>query len=312
MKKNITKALFLLTRNARITTKELARKMHVSQQVASYTVSQLEKKKEIFSYTSTIDTVKLGLMHVIVGINITDFKEKKEILKYLVEAPGIVEVKEGRQGVDLIIEYSISNLSHFYKLHSIFMRLFNKAVRKKFIYPVIVRHLFPKNYLSRSKYYEDIVILGDRPVEVLSDHEMTVLHAFALDPTATFTSIAKKTNLSAKTIVSIKQRLEKRNIIREYTATLNVQKLDFKQTSTFIRLGNASIGELSKLIEFCKVNQFIVKSDKLIGYYDILVTIESTKRTNVLKEIREQFSVEDYLIVPTATTLLKKSLPNDI
>ncbi len=309
MNLKIKKTLFLLTRNARISTKELAKKLHASQQVASYTISQLEKKKEIQGYITTIDTVKLGLMHVIVGINITDFKQKKEILKYLDDAPGVVGVEECSQGVDLIIEYSVNNLSHFNKLHTIFMRLFKNEVQKKFIYPIIVRHIYPKNYLSRSKIYHDTVILGDRATESLSEHELLVLHALAKNPTATYTMLAKKTNLSSKTIVSNKQKLEKKRIIREYCAILDHKKLGIQRIQVFIRLGSASIGELSKLIEFSRINHNAVQADKLIGYYDVCITLEMTTTTDILTAIRESFSVEDYLIVPVQATHLRRSLP---
>tara|TARA_Y100000310_G_C20521564_1_gene733948 strand:- start:345 stop:542 length:198 start_codon:yes stop_codon:yes gene_type:complete len=57
-------------------------------------------------------------------------------------------------------------------------------------------------------------------------------------------------------------------------------------------------GEADKVVEYAKITPTITQLDKLIGYYSLAVTIESLQSLTTLKDIRERFSVENYLVVP--------------
>ena len=69
MKSKIKKLLFECTKNSRITTKELGKRIEASQQSASYLLNTLKRKKIIESPSTIVDAVKFGFINVIVGIN---------------------------------------------------------------------------------------------------------------------------------------------------------------------------------------------------------------------------------------------------
>lgn len=308
MKLILRKILHQLTTNSRISTKDLAKHTHSSQQAISYTLKQFSKRKEIIDYYSVIDTAMLGYTHVYVCLYLSDFSKQKEILKELNQMPSVVSLDEGSQGIDILAEYSVKNLSQFNKEHTAFMKKFRGFVNSKFIFPIVVRRLYPHNYLSKSKEYSDIIILGDREIVHLSDNEQKVLKAFSVDARDSYTSIAKKTDMSIKTVIAIKRELQRKKIIQQFTAFLDHKKLDIKRSFIFIRLGASSIGEMNKFVQFAMNNHNIIQLDKIIGYYDVVVTVEAALFETVLRDIREHFSAQEYVVMPVAKRHKKRLL----
>lgn len=151
MKAKLKKLLFEYSRNARITTKELGKKIGSSQQSASYLLNSLKDKKFIENEATIIDAVKFGYVSVLVGFNFIklDNSLKKEIIEELKEIDSIVTIEEGKEGVDLLVGYLSSNLSSFNKTHSEVIYKFYKKLKTAFVFPIIVVHEYCKNYLIK-------------------------------------------------------------------------------------------------------------------------------------------------------------------
>lgn len=300
MNKRLGKLLFSIAKNSRITTKNLSKQIHTSQQSASYAVTQLMKKRIIRNYNTIVDPIKLGFTNIIVGINylVLDSKIKKEILNEFKNIESIISIQEADEGADLIVEYCVSNLSAFNKIHTEITHKLYKIIETKFIFPVVVKHKFNKSYLVKKRNdYEDIIICGDRETRKLSENELKVLKELVKRPDITFTKLSQKTKISARTIVNIKKRLEASKIIRGYSCTLNHKKIGIDRKIILLTLTGKSIGEINKLVEYSRVNKNIVELVKLIGHYQLLIVVESFENTNLIKDLRSEFQINDYLII---------------
>jgi len=168
MKEKIKKLLFEYSRNSRITTKELGRLIRTSQQSASYLKKQLFSKKTI-QPTTVVDAVKLSLINVLVGFNFLkpDYETKRELISELKETDSIIQIEEGREGIDLLVEYCVPNLSAFNKINIEIITKFEKRLRSVFVLPIIVNHEYPRNYLVRKFDSTDLVLSGDRTLRKL-------------------------------------------------------------------------------------------------------------------------------------------------
>ena len=146
MKEKTKKLLFEITRDSRISTKELGKKIGSSQQSASYLKNVLKKDCLIGQSNVIVDAVKLGFVNVLVGFNYlkTDAATKREVIKELKENDNIVGIEEGKEGVDILVEYSSKNLSAFNKSYSELVYKFFKRLRNIFVYPIIVNHEYFK------------------------------------------------------------------------------------------------------------------------------------------------------------------------
>src|SRR3989344_4737647 len=176
MNKKTRKLIFTLSTNARITTKALGQLLRTSQQSVSYQIKQLLAKKLLLGYVVLADPAMLGLVNVLVGFNLLDQsqKAKKTILDKFLTHKDIIAVYEGDQGIDLLVEFCTSNMSAFNKQYHELIHDHHTLVETRFIYPVIVKHRYLKNYLINKPDTADIILCGDRRKQQLSTEERTV------------------------------------------------------------------------------------------------------------------------------------------
>ncbi|MBU0471341.1 MAG: Lrp/AsnC family transcriptional regulator [Nanoarchaeota archaeon] len=315
MNKKLCKLLFILSENSRITTQALSKKIHSSQQSASYMINQLRKKKIIQDYNTIVDPVKLGFTNILVGLNylVFDAQTKKDILNELKNNNSIVSIQEGSQGIDLLLEYCVNNLSAFNKIHSEIAQKLHKNIETKFIYPIVVKHKFKKKYLINSKENtEEMVLCGDRETRTLTTKELEVLKELVTKSDITYSKLSQKTKMAAKTIVNIKKRLEKDFIIRGYSCVFNYQKLNINRQIIFLNMSEPGIKEMNKLISYCSMHKNITETVKIIGPYHIIIITESIKETKILEDLRSTFAIKDYFITNIKNLLKTTYIPENL
>ncbi len=311
MKLKIKKLLFEYTRNSRITTKELGKKIGTSQQSASYLLNILKKRKMIEDTSTIIDSIKFGFINVLVGVNLikTDSETKKEILDELKEINSVTGIEECKEGVDFLIEYVSPNLSAFNKIHLGLIDKFSNKMKSVFVYPVIVVHEYYKNYLIRKFDSTDKILFGDRSFVEISNDESSILKELVKDPDMKLIDIAESTKVPIKSVINFKRELEKKNIIKGYTAILNNTKLGINREVILLKFLGEGIKEIDKFSDYTKNNKNIVKFLKLIGEYQIAIIVESLDEINVIREIRENFPIENYRIMKSERIHKKIYLP---
>tara|TARA_Y100000310_G_C20637164_1_gene791806 strand:- start:169 stop:1104 length:936 start_codon:yes stop_codon:yes gene_type:complete len=305
-----TKKLLLeYSRNSRITTKELGRKIGSSQQSASYLLKSLKKKKVITGETTVVDAVKLGYVNVIVGFNFLNTSAKKEVIDELMGISSITSIEEGKEGVDLLVEYTAQNLSAFNKIHSEIIYRFFKKLRSQFVFPLIVSHNYDKNYLSRKFYDSDVILFGDRTLRELSGNEVNVMHELVRNSGKKLIDISESLDLPVKTVVRVKRALESKYIIRSYSSIVNHNKIGIARQIIFLRFSSEGIRGIDKFSEYAFRNKNIIKFSKIIGRFQMALTVESLKDIEILKDIRSNFSIDDYLIIKSDKVHKKVYLP---
>lgn len=299
MNKKILRMLLELSKNSRITTKALSKILKMSQQSISYHLNRLKRKKIILGHTTIVDPAKLGLIDIMVGFNFSPTKEKtkKEVIDFLYDFEPVTSIYEAEQEVDLLVEFCCPNLSSFNKKYTDLYEKFDDILITKFIYPIIVTHKFPQNYLLNIKEHSSIIISGDRKVQTLDENEKKVLSALIEEPTCPIIEIAKKTDLSAGTVTRIKKKLEKDKIIRGYSCYFDHTKLNIHRYILLLNFMSEGVKEIEKFTEFAKENPNVIWLEKIIGNFQIAITVEELKKMALLKEIRENFIIKDYSII---------------
>lgn len=312
MKEKIKKLIFEVTRNSRITTKELGKKIGSSQQSASYLKNVLKSDGLIGQSNAIIDSVKLGFINVLVGFDYlkTEASLKKEVIKELRENENIVGIEEGKEGVDILVEYSAKNLSAFNKVHSEIVYKFYQRLKNIFVYPIIVNHEYFKNYLVKKFDDSDIILYGDRILRELSEIEFKVLNRLISKPDESMINIAEDLKIPVKKAIRVKKLLESRNIIKGYSILLDNSNLEINRQTIFLRFSSERIREIGEFMDYAKNNRNIVQFIKLIGEFQVAIVVESLKTIEIIKEIRSEFSIDNYKIMKSEKIHKKKYIPN--
>lgn len=157
----------------------------------------------------------------------------------------------------------------------------------------------------------DKILFGDRIFREITENESKVLKELIKEPTNKLIYISDSTNIPIKSVINIKKSLEKRNIIKGYTAILDFSKLNINRQIIFLRFSSEGISEIDKFADYVKYNKKIVKFFKIIGEFQIAIEIESLDETELLKDIRSNYSIENYLIFKSEKIHKKTYLPID-
>ncbi|MBW2983329.1 Lrp/AsnC family transcriptional regulator [Candidatus Woesearchaeota archaeon] len=297
----LNRFLFELTKDARITTKELASALSMSQQTASYTTQKLLKEKTVQDYQTIIDPAKLGLMNIIVLYHYLNFdpNKKSSTRKALRDHPDVTRVEEVSQGADLLVEYSVPNLSYFNKQHTSLIFSLKETLSPKETYVVIVKHLYTRNYLhKRHPKVKEAIICGDRDVTDMDKQERATLDALSKDPKTGLATIARKLKKDPKTITKTKKWLEKRKVIRGYGAVIDHRQLGISREHILLSLQLDEEADDARLREHCKQDKNIISLTKTVGPYDLAITTERLdKDPHPIDQLRREFHVKDYRIL---------------
>ena len=298
MEDRLKRVLACLSADARMTTRDLGRALSVSQQAASYAISRLEERSQI-RYTIVLDPARFGLVSVLVLYHIVGFD-----LRVAARARALFErnpyttlVESVSQGADLAVQYTVPNLSLFNKRHREALSELAGAVRIVDMHVVIVRHLFEPKYLARRGSREDFVLGGDRAPLRLDARELAVLRALMHDPRRSILSIAQETGFDAKSVVAVKRSLERRQVIRKYSIIPDHAELGIRRKLVYVQLDHDDT-EMNRFVEFSLQHRNIVEVVKIIGRYDLIVTIEHTRPSlAVINDIRREFNVHKYWVM---------------
>ncbi len=307
--------IYELSKNSRISTKKLGNSLRVSQQSASYLISSLQAKNVLQDYKCIIDPARLGLINVFVLYHFKnlDGREIATMRINLAKHPNVVAVTQVSQGSDLLLEFSVANLSLFNKKHSEILFEYKKLLQVDSIFVVIVKHIYDKKYLSKVPTREELIVCGDREITILEENELKVLKEFHLKPKQSQVAIAKQLKIDPKTVATIKKRLEKRGIIGKYSVVINNEGVGIWRGLIFAEFDFDSPKDISKLLEFCLQHKNIVEAIKLIGPYSILIIIEESSFSGkALRDLRENFKVSNYRIIQSDKIIKEKSLPASI
>jgi DNA-binding Lrp family transcriptional regulator len=316
MLQRIKRFMYEYTKNSRLKTKELGKILRISQQSASYLIKSYNKKKLIKSYTTIIDSSKFGLINIIVYYYFSGYTVKmvSEILSFVKDQDEIVRVEQLSHGYDLSCTFCVPNLSHFNKLNRDFLQRFKGKVFVADVFPIVVKHIYPNNYLVVSKKFHEIVICGDRDVVSINEREQKVLSYLFKNSQSSIIEMSNKLNLNSKTIINIKNKLEKNMIIRKYCVTWNYDKLRIDRKQILISTEGLDINQDNKFLEFVKLNPYIVGLTRLIGGYDFLIEVEGENfaRKSVLNEIRSEFPFKECKVIKEVDIIKERYIPENV
>ncbi|MGK0209401.1 MAG: DNA-binding Lrp family transcriptional regulator [Patescibacteria group bacterium] len=313
MKEKLKKLIFEYTSNARITTKELGKRIYSSQQSASYLISTLKEKGMIEKETVIIDAVKLGYINTIIGFNYNklSISLKKRVLSHLDSIPEVIAIEESSEGFDLLIEFCTKTLAGLDKIHMQILNEFKEQLNTVFIFPIITTYKFPRKYLKKEKIIKTKILSGDRILKKISENESKIISELIKDPVKKTYEIEETTGINRKSITRIIKDLEKKFIIKGYGAIFNHNKLGIRRNIVFLRFSSSGLEEIESFIEYAKEQKNIIEMTKLIGSSQVMIKIEDLKEIELIKEIRAHFSIQSYMTFKSEKVHKKQYLPNN-
>ncbi len=120
--------LIAISKNARISLLDLAEKVNISAELASYRLKQLEKRGIIQGYRAMIDVSKLGYHFFKAEIRLSTYKNIKQIMQYCHQHPNIYQIDKTIGGETLEIEFHVKQLQEMLDIIAEIEKLFPKTI----------------------------------------------------------------------------------------------------------------------------------------------------------------------------------------
>ncbi len=312
------KLLSMLDLDARMPLSQIGKKIRLSQQLISHKIKRYMEDEIILSFYSLIDYAKFGYLNFRVFFKINYLSQEKflDLIKNISKTGNVTEIVECGGRYDLLTVFSNRNPSQFNKQFKALISQNPKQLKNYDIATSVVSHYYPRAYLIEDKKEEDIIIGGDREIINIDELDKDILFYLNENSKTSSVLIANELEINPKTVVLRIKNMKKLDIIKGFKTLLNVQKIDFLVNKILLRYHNISVEREQQLQTFCKLEPNIIELRKLIGDWDLELTVETKTKEefrNLYMLIREKFEdiIEDSESLPVFKTYKHKLLPED-
>src|SRR3989344_1977112 len=238
--------LYELMQDSRISLTQLAKKIQVSREVATYRLNKLKKEGVILGFVTELNLHKLGFIGAAVFVNVKAtqqgafkaFLRRLPFVSWVAELSGVWNfgfslIGKTNHELDEKFSYIYTTfkqdiLDHRFTLHrkSLFFyeKYFNKTATP-----------------SKKKKYIDYTL--DKKDKIL-------LKELARDSRMESVALAQKVSLTAPAVAQRIRRLEQGGFIEKYSLFVDITKLGLFQYSIF--MVNKSMGEKEKILSFLR------------------------------------------------------------
>lgn len=300
--------LYELHNNARIPLKELAKKIRLSKEGTFARIKQLEKKQVIAGYVTNINLEKIGwkLCKIYAYLHNTTINKEKEIQNYLINSELVTNAANSTQEEEIL--FTIKGRSN-QEIDNFIIELKQKYQEyieiKKVITPTLIEN-YPRRYLCKNNTEISTIIVNTEYIAISKD-EKRILEILGQNPIISGIQLANMLNISPTTAIKRVKELQKKEVILNYAAIINVEKIGIIRFKAEIELND--INELNNLKEFCRYHKNIIYFIRFIDSFDAELKIECESNEALNTIIKEMKKAVNYNIqrinVYTETRLLK-------
>jgi Lrp/AsnC family leucine-responsive transcriptional regulator len=226
MDKKDNKIVFELTRNAKLSNKQLAKKIRLSESSTIYRLNNLYKNKVILGTHAIVDFSKLGYQAYRFYFNFqnTTTKEETEIRDWLInnKSTDVVGVCSG--DINIACINWLKSAKEIDELVKSLREKYGKYIKDFEPTYYLKTYFFNRNYLVDNKD-RNYFSTGSNDVVEYDNIDYKILEVLSKDARLSKREISLKINVPLRTITYRISNLEKNKVIMGYSINLNYDKV---------------------------------------------------------------------------------------
>jgi len=285
-----------LEQDARQPLSSIAKKLKTSQQVVSYRMKSLEKRKIIGSYYTIINLTKLGYTSYRTMIrfsNITDSKHK-EIIDYLMKQGNVLWLVDCSGRWDLLVNFMAKNIIHYSEMLRNFKNKFPLQIQNYDILTTLEVIYLGRNYFLEKKLDQNILpsFGGKWETISLNKKDLQILDILSENARINSVDIAEKINTSPNTVILRIKDLLNKGIIQGFKPLIHLENTGYSGYKTLIKFHNITDKKENEIINYLKLNLHVVGIIRIVGSWEFEIEFEVKNREEMLnftRNIRDKF-----------------------
>jgi len=250
------KILSELDKNSHQTNSSIAKKIKISRERVEYRIKKLIDLKVIKKFPTIINPTKFGYsMHKLYFQfqNLTPSKEK-EIIKWLVDNPFVQWVTNCKGKWDLNIIVFAKDVEHFNSIMQEFYNTYGEWIYAQHFNITLSVGNLEKGWILKNKNHVSKIIYTANEMQdaKLDKEDLELLKIIANNSRMSTVEIAKKMNSTPRIVQYRIKALEKKEVIKGYTVSLdyNILNKQFYKVVFYINVITDSLR--NKLIAYCR------------------------------------------------------------
>jgi len=291
------KILYELSRDARQSAAQIARRVKVSKGVVSYTINKLLENKTVTQLVSLINTERLGFTRYELYLRVEDKSEV--ILQYLAQHPMFIWVRTALGEWDIAAEfYAKDTTEQEMILREI--RAAHPTIKKVLCISVLEEHTYALRWLGYKE--EQVTTKTKYETRILDNYDVLILKALSENARQNALQISRDIRLSADAVAYRIRNLVANNIIKGYRIAVNDKLLAMERYKVLLRLRSVDEKTYVIIISYLKSMDTTEYLKRTIGEWDISVTLiakNTHELANIVTHIRERLknNLDDYAIL---------------
>ncbi len=288
------KLLYELDLNARLSIRQLARRIGLSHEATRYRMNRLVEKKVIVGFITYLNFRKLDYFGYCVYCrysNITEEK-KKEIKQYLKQQENIYWIAEYGGKFDLSFSIFAKTPLEFDNILTSILNKYSSFLTDTILITKLNPHKYPRDYLIEKKQLFRHEKIDEQPYS-LNKIEKQVLKYLTTNARISSADIARNIKRPLSTVIYTIKKLEKNQVIEGYTALIDPTSFNYQAFQLNILTQNTSSENLKKLFVYCENHPNIVLAIKVLGNWNVelIYEVENAKKMQEhIIDLRNRFA----------------------
>lgn len=291
MDKKDQRLLTELTLNSRIPINQLAKKVGISREVASYRINRLIKEKIIKEFYTVINTDFLGFSRFVCFFQLKGISSEGErkFTNYLINHDFVTYIGPVIGKWNVVFDILARDRNH---LETIVKEITNYIPNHVESYVIIDSGTEHEMFPTKTFGIKKEIHYKDKAKKIKIDKiDLKILELISPNSRVEYKELSKKLSLTGNAIKYRIKKLEKSGIIQGYTISVNLRKLGFELYNIQLKLKE---NKEQQLKQFLRENFNVIYFYRYLGSenWDIdvgVITKDSLELRDFILELREKF-----------------------
>ncbi len=279
-----------LENDARQPLSKLAHKLKISQQLLSYRLQALKKRKILGGFYTQINFQMLGYTKYRTLVRISNYSQQKEreIVNYLKAHRNVQWIIECGGKWDFLINFVAKSVVQYENFLKEFKNTFPRHIQNFDIFIVLGWLELGRSYFTRSRREAKKLSYfgGDYQSVKIDKTDLMILNLLSEQARKTSVEIAEAIGVSPNTISSRIKNLCAKGVICAFKPLIHLENTGFIAYKLALKFQNYTEKMEEEIIDYLKPDVRVAAIVKLIGQWDFEIEFEVDSRESMLDLIR--------------------------